>query len=320
MAKSWMNTLKAYFSKMNELEIEGDVSELESFFRGNEDAKRKSERIQRGRENLSYRNAKPLKCRTIIRNIEILSENKSEVHVFLHNHLWKLYRMGYHFMEQEDEQYHQITLKELNGDWYIETDIILGMEESDVFRQQDAVEEDQETNAHEVNLSQDYQGIYNRAKVKRYAELWWNRNNPSYPKFEVDCTNFVSQCLHAGGIAMEFTGQRNKGWWVQGKSNWSFSWSVAHSLMIYLLGANTKSNTKGELKNSAHELLVGDIICYDWDGNGHFQHNTVVVAKDPNGMPLVNAHTINSRHRYWDYQDSYAWTKNTQYRFIHIKS
>ena len=40
--------------------------------------------------------------------------------------------------------------------------------------------------------------------------------------------------------------------------------------------------------------MIGDVICYDWDGNGHFQHNTVVVAKDPHGMPLVNAHTTNS--------------------------
>lgn len=320
MAKSWMNTLKGYFSMMNQLEIEGNVSELESFFRGNEDAKRKSERIQRGRESLSYRNAKPLKCRTIIRNIQIVSEDKSLVNILLHNHLWKLYRMGYHFIEQEDEQYHQITLRELNGDWYIETDVILGQEENNAFRLQEVVEDDQEKDVDDVNMSFDHPGAYNRAKVKRYAELWWNRNNPSYPKFEVDCTNFVSQCLHAGGVAMEITAQRNKGWWVQGKTNWSFSWSVAHSLMNYLLGSNTKNGTRGKLKKSAKELLVGDVICYDWDGNGQFQHNTVVVAKDPNGMPLVNAHTINSRHRYWDYQDSYAWTKNTQYRFIHIKS
>lgn len=319
MAKSWMNTLKGYFSKMNQLEIEGDVSELESFFQGNEDARKNSERIQRGRENLLYRNAKPLKCRTIIRNIQILSEEKTKVDVLLHNHLWKLYRMGYHFMEQEDEQYHQITLKEQNGDWYIEKDMILGMEEPDAFRQQETAG-DEDKNDYEIDMPLDAWGSYNRAKVKRYAELWWNRNNPSYPKFEVDCTNFVSQCLHAGGLEMEFTGQKNKGWWVQGKSNWSYSWSVAHSLMTYLLGSNTKLSAKGELKKSASELMVGDVICYDWDGNGHFQHNTVVVAKDPNGMPLVNAHTINSRHRYWDYQDSYAWTKSTQYRFIHIKS
>jgi len=32
----------------------------------------------------------------------------------------------------------------------------------------------------------------------------------------------------------------------------------------------------------------------------------------------VNAHTISSRHRYWEYKDSPAWTKDTRYRFLHI--
>ena len=71
--------------------------------------------------------------------------------------------------------------------------------------------------------------------------------------------------------------------------------------------------------NRPEELLPGDIICYDWDGDGRWDHNTIVTAKDPMGMPLVNAHTVNSRHRYWDYRDSYAWTPNTRYRFYRIE-
>jgi hypothetical protein len=60
------------------------------------------------------------------------------------------------------------------------------------------------------------------------------------------------------------------------------------------------------------------VISYDWDGNGHFQHSTIVAAVDARGMPLVNAHTTESYHRYWDYRDSYAWTERTAYRFFHI--
>jgi len=320
MAKGWMNTLKGYFLKLNQLHIEGDVGELNSFYQQCGDGNKECERILRGRELLFHRNAKPLKCKTIIRNIQILHEGRESVELLLHNSLWKLYQINQHFMEQEDEQYHRITLKEQSGDWYIAADYVIGKEGAD--RQPDEIENENSPDLNEaISLEQEHkvQGFYNRAKVKRYAELWWNRYNPVYPKFDVNCTNFVSQCLHAGGLPIEHSSQRGKGWWVQGKTNWSYSWSVAHSLMLYLTTSKTNGGPRGVVKETPAELMVGDVICYDWDGNGHFQHNTIVVAKDPNGMPLVNAHTTNSRHRYWEYRDSYAWTQQTKYKFIHIK-
>ena len=53
-------------------------------------------------------------------------------------------------------------------------------------------------------------------------------------KFENNCTNFISQCLHAGGAPMRGYPNRGSGWWLQNK-NWSYSWAVAHSLRLYLL-------------------------------------------------------------------------------------
>ncbi len=108
---------------------------------------------------------------------------------------------------------------------------------------------------------------------------------------------------------------RSKGWWYQ-SNNWSFSWSVAHSLRWYLSGA--KTGLRGREMQSAKELEPGDVICYDFDGNGRWQHSTIVVTKDANGEPLVNAQTSNSRMRYWAYEDSTAWTPNIQYHFFHI--
>ena len=70
---------------------------------------------------------------------------------------------------------------------------------------------------------------------------------------------------------------------------------------------------------SAAELALGDVISYDWGGDGRFQHTTIVTAFDANGMPLVNANTVPSRHRYWDYKDSYAYSDRTQYRFFHLQ-
>lgn len=162
---------------------------------------------------------------------------------------------------------------------------------------------------------------YDRMRAVQYAEQHWNVPNSNYLYFsQDDCTNFVSQCLHAGGIPMRFSKRRDQGWWYRrrgGKQDtWSYSWTVAQSFYQYL-----KSGRSWGLSaqvQSPEQLQLGDIICYDWEGDGRWNHNVIVTSFDPNGAPLVNAHTINSRHRYWEYKDSPAWTPRTKYAFFHI--
>lgn len=161
---------------------------------------------------------------------------------------------------------------------------------------------------------------YNRKAVQAYANQYWNEPNSDYIHFEVDCTNFVSQCIFAGDVPMNYTGARGSGWWYKGRQKqnewWTYSWSVAHSMQLYLVSG--KNGMNAYQVDNPEELDIGDVIFYDWDGDSRFQHSTIVTAKDPMGMPLVNAHTNNSKHRYWDYRDSYAWTERTKYRFIHL--
>lgn len=163
-------------------------------------------------------------------------------------------------------------------------------------------------------------GVYDRSRAVQYADQWWDKGNPAYIEFEVDCSNYISQCLFAGGAPMHYTGKRDSGWWYKGRYNgqelWSYSWAVAHSLQRYL--TQNKGGLRAEEVPEAAMLEPGDIISYDWDGNGRYQHSTIVTAKDANGMPLVNAHTVPSYHRYWSYKDSVAWTERTKYRFLHI--
>jgi hypothetical protein len=155
---------------------------------------------------------------------------------------------------------------------------------------------------------------YNRLKAVQYAERWWNEFNPVYHKFTDDCTNFISQCLHAGGVPMWGMPNKLRGWWMKG-NNWSYSWTTANSFMLIL--ASGKGVRTKEV-HSPQELQPGDIICYDFQGDGRFDHNTMVTAKDRNGMPLINAHTTNSRRRYWAYEDSTAYTPNIKYRYFVI--
>lgn len=156
---------------------------------------------------------------------------------------------------------------------------------------------------------------YNREAAVKYAETWWDKNNPEYRGFELNCTNFVSQCIRAGGAPMRGYPNRSVGWWYT-YDNWSFSWSVAHSLYWYLKTSTT--GLKAEEMPKPEHLVPGDVICYDFSGNGSWGHNTIVVAKDESDMPLVNAHTESARMREWSYEDSPSWTQQTQYGFFHI--
>ncbi|CQR47107.1 Putative amidase domain protein [Paraliobacillus sp. PM-2] len=157
--------------------------------------------------------------------------------------------------------------------------------------------------------------VYDRRAAVNYAERWWDDYNPAFKHFDVDCTNFVSQALYAGGAPMRGYPNRSKGWWYH-NNTWSYSWAVAHSLRWYLSGST--QGLRGKELDDPTQLLPGDIICYDFEGDGKWDHNTIVVMKDQQGMPLVNAHTNNSRHRYWSYEDSYAWTPKCQYKFFRI--
>ncbi|MBM7540049.1 amidase domain-containing protein [Amphibacillus cookii] len=159
---------------------------------------------------------------------------------------------------------------------------------------------------------------YDRRAAVKYAERWWNDANPAYRFFEEnDCTNYISQCLHAGGAPMRGVPNRSTGWWYQ-NNDWSFSWSVAHAFRWYLSGST--KGLRGFEVDTPEKLKPGDVICYDFEGDGRFNHTTIVVAKDAHQQPLVNAHTNNSRQRYWDYQDSAAWTPSCQYKFFRIGS
>lgn len=157
--------------------------------------------------------------------------------------------------------------------------------------------------------------VFNRLQAVRYAERWWGSHNPEYKLFENDCSNFISQCLRAGGAPMHGQFNKHQGWWYA-HNQWSLSWAVAHALRWYL---SSPENLIGAVAvENPEQLMPGDIICYDFEGDGRYDHSTIVTQKDAEGMPLVNAHTTDSRHRYWSYEDSTAWTENIQYKFFHI--
>ncbi|RKN71241.1 amidase domain-containing protein [Paenibacillus ginsengarvi] len=337
MFANWKSAVYEYAHRRNRLELDGDIRELMPVVRDERFIRKLDTRIRRLQSSRKARGVEPLRSET---GLKLLSTDDSgrTVAVELEFRRSTEYgQLGETFIEKRLER-ERITVTNLNGHW-----LVTEAHPSSGERRLSSTAQlppfvlepgEEETDGRfrsvpylnykvlpSVTTDPVYRyTVYDRSKARDYAERWWNGANPKYLQFEVDCTNFVSQCLFAGGAPMNYTGKRESGWWYQGRDGsrelWSYSWAVAHSLQLLLAGS--KGGLRAEVVDAPQKLSIGDVICYDWEGDGRFQHNTIVTGFDKAGMPLVDAHTTNSHSRYWDYRDSYAYTPNTRYRFLHI--
>lgn len=230
-----------------------------------------------------------------------------ETHVNYRHHSALLVKQGddHFYMEEQD-----VEKRGIIQDGQLKKELTLNQENSN----EDRMRIEFPTSSSKPNRTQRFS--YDRSAAVKYAERWWNSRNPAYRNFDVDCTSFVSQCLHAGGVPMVGQGNRSRGWWYTNNNSYSYSWAVAHALRWYLSSDGNVFNAV-EVEDPT-QLVPGDVICYDFQGDGHWDHNTIVTGQDWYGEPLVNAHSIDSRNRYWAYEDSPAYTENIQYKFFHI--
>lgn len=256
--------------------------------------------IHRKKELLDERSAEIVKCHT---NGQIIGKNEVDGKLHLD------YLVHYQYLIRQNKNLYVEEHCEERRAIFTSNKLIT---DEEVLKE---VDYDYEPMERETTEERNLDFRYNRLAAVQYAERWWNDYNPKYKKFNDNCTNYISQCLHAGGAPMYGYPNRGKGWWMQ-NNNWSYSWSVANALRWYLSGS--QKGLQAKEVSSPKELLLGDVICYDFEGDGRFNHNTIVVAKDSQGYPLVNAQSQNSRMRYWSYYDSTAYTPNIKYKFFHI--
>ncbi|MBU3144381.1 amidase domain-containing protein [Clostridium sp. CF012] len=157
---------------------------------------------------------------------------------------------------------------------------------------------------------------YNRVEAVNYAVKYALEPNKKYKYFPSinenggDCTNFVSQCLNAGGAPMD----RNiiRPWWYdikQGKG--SVCWTVAHSLYWYLK-VNQRINRnviKGLEVEDITKLEIGDVIFYENYENTIF-HAAIITSfidEGKNREPRISQHTFNQLNE--TYKKSYNYKK-----------
>lgn len=319
---SWKTALYHYVHAKNQAELEFDVEPIWSVVADGAFLKRKHAGLQRLKEQGRDRKLQPLRQETKLRLLGVKdSGDRVTADIELRRRLF--YRISHHPYTEERIEQERVALDADSGKWLVRRAEAKASERLPAapFTVNSAPSVPY-INHSILNSGESFPRkiAYDRARAVQYAETWWNRANPMYLEFEVDCTNFVSQCLFAGRAPMNYTGKRESGWWYAGKQGsqeqWSYSWAVANSLQTYT--ASNRKGMHGFVVGQPWELQPGDMISYDWDGNGRFQHNTFVTAMDANGMPLVNAHTFNARHRYWEYLDSPAWTPMTRYVFVRI--
>ncbi|AEY65766.1 amidase domain-containing protein [Clostridium sp. BNL1100] len=180
---------------------------------------------------------------------------------------------------------------------------------------------------------------YNRDEVYNWAYNHWNNYSKEYLNFGDekwkggDCTNFVSQCLRAGGAANDKSGAfqwyyNKKGTLATSNDDYSWTWSTARGLNSTLSG-NLKNNEFGpkatqkviigdnQYDASIGEYVIpGDVIQYHWKNKSAISHAAVIVGMIYNSAkvryePVIAEHT----------EDSWftPWTNNAyKTYFIHI--
>lgn len=132
---------------------------------------------------------------------------------------------------------------------------------------------------------------YNRGNAVIYADQWALSRNGNYASYGADCTNFASQALDAGGY-QQVWGDGN----TANDNNWFGEWNADYTYFLashswYNAGDHYQfqvnhfpggylqdvvSNSSNSSTYFAHydaaNMIGGDELFYDWDGNGTIDH------------------------------------------------
>lgn len=170
---------------------------------------------------------------------------------------------------------------------------------------------------------------YNSSNAVAYALKWAGEKstgdayyNPNFVSQDQDCTNFVSQCMFAGGVsgcisaasyALAYikngcsSGRKDEWYYIENKwgtGSWSSTWTLVDSngskdgLRQYLSrsGKTTSKKTNVTLDNNTYKnVKAGDIIQISYDGGSTYGHS-VIVSSVYNGQIYFCAHTNNRKN------------------------
>jgi len=117
---------------------------------------------------------------------------------------------------------------------------------------------------------------YDRIAARDYAYKYWSSYNPAYTNYRYDggdCANFVSQCIHAGGIPTDSTWKAD-----------SVSWIRASAVPTYMMN-------KGCATKTSYTNATAGSFAYTTAGQGHI----VLVTINDGAKIAYTAHTTDRK-------------------------
>lgn len=117
--------------------------------------------------------------------------------------------------------------------------------------------------------------MYNPNLSIEYAIEWALKRNPKYADFDDmggDCTNFISQCLFAGGIEFSF---EEYGWFYHSLNSRAPAWTGVDELFEFATKNQGIKGPKFKLV-AMKDVEIGDII--QLFNSGEWTH-TLIVSK-----------------------------------------
>lgn len=172
---------------------------------------------------------------------------------------------------------------------------------------------------------------YSRTNAVNYANTYALSCNPNHKYFTRggNCTNFVSQCMYAGGVKTDSTWNFTQGV-VSTYNTYTRAWTVADELKNYIkinLGGerlvskwkkygDSSQGVYGYVNNSNNLTNTGiEIVFYDWQDDGIIDHSSIIVGTgnslDGTGYgDLVDQNSTDRKQTLW-HLDSYNSNKKT---------
>ena len=130
-------------------------------------------------------------------------------------------------------------------------------------------------------------GAYNPQAAANYADTWWNGRNPAYYDYgNVDCANFVSQCLIAGGLDLSAGPGVNSYGCIPACDN-------LHLNLVNSQKAQHEAKNRGVVEPTW--FLKGDPAMFG-DVADNWRHAVFAVIGDAQNYAQCNAHSANTSH------------------------
>ncbi len=154
---------------------------------------------------------------------------------------------------------------------------------------------------------------YNRLAAVAYAKRWAMARNPAFYDFSElggDCTNFVSQCVYAGSLVMNFT--PTFGWYYRSPQDRTPSWTGVDYFYNFMV--NNEGPGPQMTEADPKDMRPGDVIQLGHTNDDYY--HTLLVTRT--GLfPGVNNIAV-ATHTF----DAYMRPLNTyeaeKMRFLHV--